>query len=139
MHLNETGTLLNETALKGIVALGQNVLLLCNTCVGENKEENIAKLLQQPIPNKTEQILSIEKDLGELKQTVSEIKDYMKEKQDQPAQEKSNVVSPLRQKKTPTAEDLTGIRIRGIPELKEKDPRMRQEHELSEVQKILVI
>ena len=61
----------------------------------------------------------------------------MKEKQDQPAQEKSNVVSPLRQKKTPTAEDLTGIRIRGIPELKEKDPRMRQEHELSEVQKIL--
>ena len=61
MHLNETGTLLNETALKGIVALGQNVLLLCNTCVGENKEENIAKLLQQPIPNKTEQILSIEK------------------------------------------------------------------------------
>ena len=61
----------------------------------------------------------------------------MKEKQDRAAQEKSNVVSPLRQKKTPAAEDLTGIRIRGIPELKEKYPRMRQEHDLSEVQKTL--
>ena len=42
----------------------------------------------------------------------------MKEKQDQAAQEKLNVVSPLCPRKTPTAEDLTGIRIRGSPELK---------------------
>ena len=137
MHFNENCTLLIETALKDIVALGQNVLLLCNTCVGENKKENIAKLLQQLIPNKTGQILSIEKDFEELKQTLSEIKDYMKEKQDQAVQGKSNVESSLPQRKTLTAEGQNGIRIRGIPQLKEKDPRMRQEHDLSEVQKIL--
>ena len=44
MHLNENCTLLNESALKGIVALAQNVLLHCKVCVGENKKENIAKL-----------------------------------------------------------------------------------------------
>ena len=61
----------------------------------------------------------------------------MKEKQDQAAQGKWNVVSPLSQRKTPTVQGLTSIRMRGIPESKEKNPRMRQEHDLPEVQKIL--
>ena len=45
-------------------------------------------------------------------------------------------MSPLPQRKTPTVEDLTGIRVRGLPELNEKDRRMRQKPELSQFQKI---
>ena len=43
-----------------------------------------------------------------------------------------------RQKAPPKpAEELDGIRIRGIPESVEKEARLRQEHDLAEVQKVL--
>ena len=41
-----------------------------------------------------------------------------------------------RQKPPPKpAEELDGIRIRGIPESTEKEARLRQEHDLAEVKK----
>ena len=46
-------------------------------------------------------------------------------------------VSQPKENLPPRTEELDGIRIRGIPELKEKNARLRNEHDYSEVQQIL--
>ena len=86
MHLSKNGTLSNETALKGSAALCQNVLLLWNTCVGENKKKHRKVTAAAHLSTK-QQKLSIEKDTRELKQTVSDMQDYIKEKQNKAARE----------------------------------------------------
>ena len=84
------------------------------------------------------QMKTLENELTDLKKTVTEIKTLLSTKQpdsDYPTQP-SSIAS--RQKPPPKpAEELDGIRIRGIPESTEKEARLRQEHDLAEVQKVL--
>ena len=46
-------------------------------------------------------------------------------------------VSQLKEKLPPRTEEVDRIRIRCIPELKEKNARLRNKHDYSEAQKIL--
>ena len=86
------------------------------------------------------QIKPLENEMTELKKTVTEIKTLLTTKQpdsDYPTQP-SSIAS--RQKPPPKpAEELDGIRMRGIPESTEKEARLRQEHDLADVQKVLTI
>ena len=78
--------------------------------------------------------------MTDLKKTVTEIKTLLSRKQPvshYPTQPRS-IAS--RQKAPPKpAEELDVIRIRGIPESTEKEARLRQEHDLDEVQKVLTL
>ena len=84
------------------------------------------------------QMKPLENEMTDLKKTVTEIKTLLTTKQpdsDYPTQP-SSIAS--RQKPPPKpAEELDGIRMRGIPESTVKEARLRQEHDLAEVQKVL--
>ena len=84
------------------------------------------------------QMKTLENEMTDLKKTVTETKTLLSTKQpdsDYPTQP-SSIAS--RQKPPPKpAEELDGIRIREIPESTEKEARLRQEHDLAEVQKVL--
>ena len=84
------------------------------------------------------QMKTLENEMTDLKKTVTKIKTLLATKQpdsDYPTQP-SLIAS--RQKLPPKpAEELDAIRTRGIPESTEKEARLRQEHDLREVQKVL--
>ena len=76
--------------------------------------------------------------MTDLKKTTNEIKTLLSTKQpdsDYPTQP-SSIASRQKPPSKP-AEELDGIRIRGIPESTEKEVRLRHEHDLAEVQKVL--
>ena len=84
------------------------------------------------------QMKNLENEMTDLKKTVSEIKTLLTRKppdSGHPAQNSPITKSQEQMPKTP--EELDGIRIRGIPKSTEKEARVRQEHDLAEVQKLL--
>ena len=69
MHLTKKCTSLNETALKGISAVGKNCLLLCNLCVSETRDP-ITTAQSNESQNNT-QMEHLESELVELKKKLS--------------------------------------------------------------------
>ena len=139
MHLNEDCTGLSEAAVNGVPALGKNALLICNKCVEEKRQDNSTQAAHETTTSKElreTQMKTRENEMTDLKKTVTEIKTLLSTKQpdsDYPTQLNS-IAS--RQKPPPKpAEELDGIRIRGIPESTEKEARLRQEHNLAQVKK----
>ena len=51
MHMTKTCTGISETAILGISEISQNVLLLCNCCVGNNRKESMINDLMQTRPS----------------------------------------------------------------------------------------
>ena len=71
-----------------------------------------------------------------LKKAVSEIKSFLTSKP--PIEAVPTAVPTPRPEAPPKpVEEIDGIRIRGIPESNEKEARLRQEHDLAQVQKLL--
>ena len=141
MHLNEDCTGLSEAAVNGVPALGKNALLICNKCVEEKRQDNLTQAAHETTTSKElqeTQMKTLENEMTDLKKTVTEIKTLLTTKQpdsDYPTQP-SSIAS--RQKPPPKpADELDGTRIRGIPESMEKEARLRQEHDLAKVQKVL--
>ena len=141
MHLNEECTGLSEAAVNGVPALGKNALLICNKCVEEKRQDNLTQAAYETTTSKElqkTQMKTLENEMTDLKKTVTEIKTLLSTKQpdsDCPTQH-SSIAS--RQKPPPKhAEELDGISIRGVPESTEKEARLRQEHDLAEIQKVL--
>ena len=143
MHLNEDCTGLSEAAVNGVSALGKNALLICIKCVEEKRQDNLTQAAHETTTSeelRETQMKTLENDMTDLKKTVIEIKTLLTTKQpnsDYPTQP-SSIAS--RQKPPPKpAEELDGICIRRIPESTEKEARLRQEHDLAEVQKVLTL
>ena len=130
MHLTKKCTSLNETAFKDISALGKNCLLLCNLCVSE-KRNQITTAQSNQSQNNT-QMEHLESELVELKKKLTEIKSFLVKNETHTASPRQSDVSQPKEKLPPRTEELDGIRIRGIPELKEKNARLRNEHDDSE-------
>ena len=74
--------------------------------------------------------------MTDLKKAVSEIKSFLTSKP--PIEAVPTVVTTPKPEAPPKpVEEIDGIRIRGIPESNEKEARLRQEHDLAQVQKLL--
>ena len=139
MHLNEDCTGLSEAAVNGIPALGKNALLICNKCVEEKHQDNLTQAAHETTTSKElreTQMKTLENEMTDLKKTVTEIKTLLSTKQPDSDYRTQLNSTASRQKPPPKpAEELDGIRIRGIPESTEKEARLRQEHDLAEVKK----
>ena len=139
MHLTAKCTKLSNNALSGIKELGMNILLLCNTCVSANQQEKIKSLLAKPDAVKKEKLEKMENEMKELKEIVSEFKNTLskpaKQTEIKPNQKESNLTTS--DKNNNNNQTYIRIRIRGVKESDDKDPRKRQEHDFSEVRKIL--
>ena len=141
MHLTKNCTGLSEAAVNGVLAIGKNALLICNKCIEEKRHEKLAQPVHvNTVSNEHQesQMKNLETEMTDLKKTVSEIKTLLTRKppdSGQPAQNSPITKSQEQMPKPP--EELDGIRIRGIPESTEKEARVRQEHDLAEVQKLL--
>ena len=134
LHLTKNCTSLNETASKGISALGKNCFLLCNLCVSEKRDQITTT---QSNESQNTQMEYLESELVKLKKNVTELKSILMKNETRTASPRQSDVSQREEKLPPRTEELDGIRICGIPELKEKNGRLRNEHDYSEVQKIL--
>ena len=137
MHLTAKCTKLSNNALSGIKELDMNILLLCNTCVSANQQEKMKSLLAKPGPVKEEKLEKMENEMKKLKETVSEMKNILSKLATQPE------ITPIQKESSLSTSDKNnnnnqtlGIRIRGVKESDDKDPRKRQEHDFCEVQKI---
>ena len=141
MHLNEDYTGLSEAAVNGVPSLGKNALLICNKCVEEKRQNNLTQAAHETTTSKEfrdTQMKTLENEITDLKKTVTEIKTLLSTKQpdsDYPTQP-SSIASGQNPPPKP-AEQLDGIRIRGILESTEKEARLRQDHDLAEFQKVL--
>ena len=138
IHLTEKSTILSATAIAGITELKTNVMLLCNDCVEQNKRDEIISLIAKMEVSETNQsqITNIEKEMIELKNSLLEIKTAMIEKSDPPKTTQVNQPAATI-RKTPEATMVPeGIRVRGIKESDDRDPRKRQEHDLAEIQQV---
>ena len=141
MHLTKNCTGLSEAAVNGVLAIGKNALLLCNKCIEEKRHEKLAQSAHvNTVSNEHQesQMKNLETEMTDLKKTVSEIKTLLTRKppdSGQPAQNSPITKSQEQMPKPP--EELDGIRIRGIAESTEKEARVRKEHDLAEVQKLL--
>ena len=116
-----------------------NILLLCNTCVSANQPEKIKSLLAKPDAVKEENLEKMKNEMKELKKTVSEIKNILskpaKQPEIKPNQKESNLTTS---EKINNNNQTLGIRIIGVKESDDKDPRKRQEQDFYEVQKFLM-
>ena len=134
MHLTTNCTGLSKAAVNGVLAIGKNALLLCNKCIEEKRHKKLAQSAHvNTVSNEHH-----ETEMTDLKKTVSEIRTLLTRKppdSGQPAQNSPITKSQEQMPKPP--EELDGIRIRGIPESTEKEARVRHEHDLAEVQKLL--
>ena len=139
IHLTEKCTNLSATAIDGITELKTNVILLCNDCVEQNKRDEIISLIAKMEVSETNQsqITNIEKEMIELKNSLLEIKTAMIDKSDPPKTTQVNQPAVNQIRKTPEATMVPeGIRVRGIKESDDRDPRKRQEHDLAEIQQV---
>ena len=128
---------LSELAPKRIRVLGPNVHLLCNDCVGEKQHQSV-KMLAERNASRSQ---NLETEVTDLKKSVPRIKSILNEKVSS-RKFLPRPVQPLAKheesKWTAPIEELNGIRNRGKPESKAKDARERQEHDLTEMEKVLV-
>ena len=96
----------------------------------------IANRIAIPDQNNT-QNEHLEFELVVLKKTVFEKKTFLVKNETCTASPRSPDISQPKEKLPPRREQLDVIRTRGIPGLKEKNARLRKEHDYSEAQKIL--
>ena len=129
---------MSATAIAGITELKTNVMLLCNDCVEQNKRDEIISLIAKMEIKETNQsqITNIEKEKLELKNSLLEIKTAMIDKSDPTKTTQVNQPAATI-RKTPEATMVPEeIRVRGIKESDDRDPRKRQEHDLAEIQQV---
>ena len=87
--------------------------------------------------SKSIQFKKIEEDMDELRKNVQEIETLFSQTTMKPNEIKSEEKTKVPINATPKQENQNGIRIRGIPELNDKDRRKRQENDLQQVKEIL--
>ena len=137
MHLTKSCTSLSDLAINGITTLGKNIALLCNKCVDSNGYERIRKAVSDAEQTSPKQFKKIEEDMDELRKNVQEIKTLFSQTTMKPNEIKSEAKTKVPINATPKQENQNGIRIRGIPELNDKDQRKRQENDILQVKEIL--
>ena len=111
MHMSPSCRKFSNEIINALQQVKQNVLLLCNACVQQNKRDVILDIIKSP-PQK-QYNLKIKDDI----QTT--IKEFISSKMN-----------------ARTANDLA-IRIRGIDESKKETARERAEEDIQEIQSIL--
>ena len=134
MRLEVVCTGLSTVALNGILELGNNALLICNTCLSNGKRDQVIRSTASH--DKSENIKKIEEEISKLSKVVAEVSTKMENITDPiqslPIAEQGktwsqvaaqNIIKPLSK----------GLRIRGVPEIKERDGRKRLDHDYDEV------
>ena len=134
MHMTKTCTGISETAILGISEISQNVLLLCNCCVGNNRKESMINDLMQTRPSIAETKLN---EIAEQFSTFKQEIDSLKQKIDETSKKPQNRNEPKQPALNKPESSYNGIRIRGLLELGSKSSRDRHEHDLEEVNKLL--
>ena len=121
MHPTKSCTSLSDTAINGITTLGKNIALLCNKCVDSNGYERLRKAVSDAKQTSPKQFKKIEEDMDELRKNLQEIKMLFSQTTMKPNEIKSEAKTKVPINATPKQENQNGIRIRGIPELNDKD------------------
>ena len=113
----------------------ENALQVCNSCVAENQPDKLIKETETK-SEQNHQLQKIEKEMADLKSSVSEIKTFMShDKLADPSD--TEIAHSVCGKDHPAKENVDGNRSRGIPESKKDDARCRQNHDFIEVQNVL--
>ena len=107
------------------MALGKNAFLLSNECV-EDKPDHFIKESEMK-SEQNHRLQKIEKEVADLKSSVSEIKNVMS--QNIIADPSHTEILHTAIKSTTAKENLDRVRIRGITESKNDDARYGQEHD----------
>ena len=131
MHMSPSCTILSIKILNALQQVNQNVLLLCNACVQQNKRDLILDIIKSP-PQKQNN-LEIKEDIQTtIKETISSKINEIENK----LPTANNNIEKNPTVKARTANDLA-IRIRGIDESKKETARERAEEDIQEIQSIL--
>ena len=133
MHMTKICTGISEPAILGISEISQNVLLLCNCCVGNNRKESMINDLMQSRPSIAETKLN---EIAEQFSTFKQEIDSLKQKIDDTNKKPQNRNEPEQHALNKPESSYNGIRIRGLLELDSKSSRDRHEHDLEEVNKL---
>ena len=75
MHLEVVCTGLSTVALNGILELGNNALLICNTCLSNGKRDQVIRSTASH--DKSENIKKIEEEISKLSKVVAEVSTKM--------------------------------------------------------------
>ena len=106
------------------MALEKNALILCNAWVDDKQPNKLIRESERK-GEQNHQVQKTEKEIVDLKSSVSEIKTFMTQNKLTDPSDSEIAHSAIRT--TPAKEDLDGIQIRGIPESKNDDARCRQD------------
>ena len=133
MHLNENCTKLIKVFLDGIKDLEQNALLLWNRCVVLKKRDKLietASAIRQPKAVDDQKLKTLQADFNEMTKTIS-TEVVLSEMPPLPSISK-HIEIPK-----PEPIKLCGVRIHGVVESTAKAPREKNEHDMSQIHKML--
>ena len=143
MHTTTQCTQPSGTVINALQEINLNVLLLCNKCEKTNKRDVVLDAI------------SSQNKIDKSNENQEEMKTFVKEtvgnqlKKKEITSYKSDVESNLNdlgdvvtkkvkpKTKPPTNDHPSGVRVRGIPELKDTNARKRAEHDQAEIENIL--
>ena len=80
MHLTEQCTRLSKTAIERLKALGQNVLLLCTSCVVLNSHDKLVEAaikLQQVASVDDKRLKNLQTEVNEFKKAIFKMKELV--------------------------------------------------------------
>ena len=117
MHMKKTCTGISETAILGISEISQNVHLLCNCCVGNNRKESMINDSMQTRPSIAETKLN---EIAEQFSTFKQEIDSLKQKVDETNKKPQNRNEPKQHALNKPESSYNGIRLRGLLELDSK-------------------
>ena len=117
MHMKKTCTGISETAILGISEITQNVHLLCNCCVGNNRKESMINDSMQTRPSIVETKLN---EIAEQFSTFKQEIDSLKQKIDETNKKPQNRNEPKQHALNKPESSYNGIWFRGLLELDSK-------------------
>ena len=131
MHMSPSCTKLSIEIINALQQVNQNVLLLCNASVQQNKRDVILDIIKSP-PQKQNNLVIKDDIQTTIKETISSKINEIENK----LPTANNNIEKNHTVKARTTNDLA-IRIRAIDESKKETARERAEEDIQEIQSIL--
>ena len=142
MHMTTQCTQLSGTVINALQEINLNVLLLCNNSVKTNKRDVVLDAIssQNKIDksneNQEEKKIFVKKTVGnQLKNEITSFQSSVESNLYVLGDILTTNVKPKTE--LPTNYHPSGVRVRGIPELKDTNARKRAEHDKTEIENIL--
>ena len=142
MHMTTQCTQLSGTVINAPQEINLNVLLLCNNCVKTIKQDVVLDAISsqnkivQSNENQEEMKIFVKETIGnQLKNEITSFKSAVEGNLNDLGDIATKKVKPKTE--PPTNDHPSGVRVRGIPELKDTNARKRAQHDKAEIENIL--